>query len=161
MNNLVFPLYHIRHSYIFTEDNIISVKTDHGVFTLDNKNLKGNTLGERRLRLQEKPYTLKKVFYTLSDIVVHTHKHKVYIDSLGNIFNYTKKRRVSLQYRKIENIEIQESRLLCDCVGINKPIEIPFIPAIMPMYLGLLYFEKDYLLYELSQEKKKDSWRLI
>ena len=168
MNNLIFPLYHIRAcEAIVTEDNITTIMTPYGNYILDNKNIKGDTLGERRLRLgpvlqeDQKLYRLKKIFYTISDIILHKDKYKVYIDSVGQLFTYTKKNRVNLVYKKIKQIEIQETRLLCSFADIFKVVEIPFIPEIMPRYLGLLIFHGDYIFYDMSQEKKKDTWRLI
>ncbi len=165
---IVFPLFHIRDCLkIITEDKIITIRTLYGDYILDNKNIRGNTLGIRRLNLSsslqedQRLYPLRKIFYTFSDIITHKHKHKVYIDSIGTLFKYTKSKRCNLVYKKITNIEVQATRILCTCKGLFRPIEVPYIPRVMPRYLGLLCFQGDYILYELSQCAKAETWRLV
>ena len=75
---------------------------------------------------------------------------------MGKLFKYTPKNRVPLVYKKILNIQIGTGILICDCIDIFKPIIIPYIPDIMPRYIGLIKLDGDYLLYELTQELKKD-----
>lgn len=168
LNEIRWPLYHIRvHDKLEVKNNITTILAYGKHFTVDNKNLKGNTLGKRRIILKDtflydtEIYPLKKVFYTLYDVLRHKHKSRVYIDSNGEIFRYKKNTRCGLLYRKIEKIEVQGNHLFCYIENIFKPIVVPFIPKHMPKYLGLLVVYGDYILYELSDVKKKNSWRLI
>lgn len=167
-NDLVFPLYHIRkYTKLYDDEGITYIQLPEGTFLLDNKNLRGNSLGERRLRLEpslaenQKIYPLKKIFYTISDIILHDDKHKLYIDSIGTLFTYTKRNRVPLIYRPVNQISILTGQLQCRCEGIFRDIIIPYIPTEMPRYLGLLIYYDDYIFYSLESESKKDTWRLI
>jgi len=158
-----WPLYEIGvHRKIWEEDNIIYIETlFNKTYTIDNKNLYGDTLGKRRIRLnKEDRYKLKKICYTLYE--VFNAKGKTFIDSNGIFYTFKKKKRASLVYRQVELITTRaDGSLLCKCVGIFRPITVPFLPRHMPKYLGLLVVERDYYLYDLSDSKKKDTWRLI
>lgn len=168
MNKLIYPLYHIRpYKKLWTEDGITYITTEYRDYILDNKNIVGNTLGERRLRLgtalieDQKIYPLRNIFYTSSEILLHRNNHRLYIDSVGTLFTHTRKKRVNLIYKRVISIHVEKNILLCECEDIFRPITIPYIPEIMPNYLGLLVVDGDYLLYELSNIEKKTTWRLV
>lgn len=168
VNNITWPLYHIRtYREVWREGGILYLLTDWNRYIVDNTNLSGDTLGKRRIQLKttfledDKIYPLKDIFYSLGDILKHKHQSKLYIDSKGKLINWKKKHRRDLLYRKVINIEVHSNTLLCYCENIFKPIVVPYIPVIMPKYLGLVKIHGDYQLYELSCESKKDTWRKI
>jgi len=167
---LVWPLYHIRtYRSIEEKDGIIYLEDNRGTYIIDNKNLSGDTLGKRRIRLKHsyldegiRIYKLTKIFYYWADVINNTHLSKTYIDSKGTLFFYKKSNRRKLIYKKVKDIVItKDSKLLVYCEDIFKPILISFIPVVMPKYLGLLQIYDDYLLYELSSTDKKETWRLV
>lgn len=155
-----WPIYAIGNYRSLKEiDNVLRIITDYGAeYVVDNKNLYGDTLGNRRLRVKdEKLYKLKGIYYTAFD--VFNSKYKTFIDSNGILFTLNKKVKRDLIYAKVIATRVHKNKVLCTCEGIGKLIEIPFIPKIMPKYLGLLKIPGDFLLYELSKVKKKDTWR--
>ena len=163
--NFRWPLYEIRAYNKLWEDNgVLYIQTTSNIeYVIDNKNIHGKTLGIRRLRIKADPevklYNLKRICYTFYDVL--TSKYKLFIDSDGQLVSIKKKHRRTLVYREVLQTEIIGTKVLCICKGIFKPIEIPFIPNIMPRYLGLLIINKQHYLYELSQEQKADTWRLF
>ena len=163
LNELRWPLYLLgKHSKVWEEEGITYIDTDYGQSILDNKNITGNSLGIRRLKLSEyKLYRLKVVVHTLSELVSIRSTHPVFIDSNGMLFHYSKSVRRSLIYKKVEHITVQDSKLLCYCKDIFRPIEVSYIPRIMPRFLGLLVVQGDYLLYSLEATRLKDTWRKI
>lgn len=159
-NKIRWPLYGIGNYKTLEEiDNVLRIVTDYGAeYVIDNKNLYGDTLGTRRLRVKdEKLYKLKGIYYTMFD--VFNSKKKMFIDSNGILFKLEKKTKRDLIYVEVEDVRVYKNKLLCKCKEISKIIEIPFIPKIMPRYLGLLRIPGDYLLYELSRTRKKNTWR--
>jgi len=165
LNKITWPIYEIRkHRKIWEKNNVLYIETEFNIeYVLDNKNLKGNTLGMRRLRLKDIEgitiYNLKKVCFTMYDLLQC--KNKYFIDSAGILLNFNKKTRRNLIYKKVIDTDIQDNYVFAFCEDIFKPIKIPFIPYIMPRYLGLLKIDGDYLLYELSETRKKNTWRLL
>ena len=160
IKDIRWPIYGIGQHLSLKETNkVLYLEIHHDEFLIvDNKNLFGDTLGKRRLRIApEDIYVLRKIHYSMFD--VFNSKYNYFIDSNGIVVNFQKKHRRNLTYRKVNNISVFDNVLLCKCDGIFKPIEVPFIPKIMPKYLGLLIIDGDYHLYELSQKEKKDSWR--
>ncbi len=157
-----WPIYGIGiHKKIWEDNNVLYIITDtNRECIIDNKNIQANTLGKRRIALKgQKLYNLKKVCYTLVD--VFSCKSELFIDSEGKLLKLNKNKSRTLIYRKVMKTKIVNvNKLHCICEGIFKPIEISFIPKVMPKYLGLLIVNGDYYVYELSQEWKKDTWRL-
>ena len=160
IKDIRWPIYGIGHHLSLKETNkVLYLEIHHDEFLIvDNKNLYGDTLGKRRLRLEpEDRYVLRKIHYSMYD--VFNSKYDCFIDSNGIVVQFQKKHRRKLFYRKVVGTKFYDSGLLCKCEGIFKPIDIPFIPKITPKYLGLLVIDGDYHLYDLSQDKNKDSWR--
>lgn len=150
--------------YISLEERnkVLYLKNEYGTeLIIDNKNLSGDTLGKRRVRLASiediKVYPLHHVHFSMYD--VFNSKYKLFIDSNGILTSTIGKHRRELVYRKVLKSMIYENTMICKCAGIFKPIIIPFIPKITPKYLGLLVVNGDYHLYDLTQERKNDSWR--
>ena len=166
-SKVTWPVYQLReHKRTWVEMRVTFIETLFGTFVLDNKNLSGKTLGMRRIQLakvldKRELYKLKTIYYNISEIVNAKHKVKVYIDSAGEIITRQKQKYVPLLFRKVENIEVIDNKLLCTCKGIHRPILVPYMPRIMPKYLGLLVVKGDYLIYELTQELRKDTRRKV
>ena len=158
-----WPIYEIRnHKKLWEDNKVLYIKTDFNIeYVIDNKNLKGDTLGKRRLRLTNiddvKIYKLKEICYTWYE--VFNAKSKIFIDSSGILLTLEKKKTRQLIYRRVLNHKIINNKMYCKCDGIYRVIEIPFIPKVTPKYLGLLTMYGDHELYELSHQWKKDTWR--
>jgi hypothetical protein len=161
--DIKFPIYGITNTYknIWTDLNVLYIETNTGTYVLDNKNIVGDTLGERRLKIKNsKLYIPRKVYYNIAQLLKS--KHTVFIDKYGILFKYKKTQYVPLKYYKIENIDKAEDG---QCI-----LAIPKLPfyhkttcriAYSINYLGLLDTPFGYILYELSEYKKSDSKRKI
>lgn len=157
LSNISFPVFIIReHNNIVNEKGRIIVHTNHGEYIIDNRNLTGSSLGQRRLRINEKPkYILKKAIYTCKDLIKCY--NKTFIDSKGKIFNYIKMKTVPLIYKRI----VKRVGTIIYLKDINCPFSIPkdLDPDIK--YAGVLKIDQGYLLYDLSYTFKKRTWRKI
>jgi len=172
LHEIVWPVFQIRaHRKIETRDNVTYIITDSADYIVDNKNLEGDNLGARRRALAKylkshdteyRLYKLTKALYTIGELYANKHQVKQYIDYSGRIFKHTKRVRVSLIYRKVTDFKVVgPSTTLIKCQGIIRPIVLPYIPYKVPKCLGLLEHKDDYLVYELVDTCKADSWRKI
>ena len=129
---------------------------------LDNKNLTGDTLAARRLRIKEDKYNLSDAIFTFSQLLKYYKPGAKYIDHLGYIFTYRKTKKANLIYREILHVDYIIGRgLLLTVEGVSMPIAIPASSNIEG-YVGLLEYNGGYLLYDMpSKVKKKDTWRKI
>ena len=63
--DIQFPIYSITRTYkrIWVEMNVTYIETESGIYVLDNKNVEGDSLGKRRLRITNDIYKLYKHNY--------------------------------------------------------------------------------------------------
>ena len=156
-NNIDFPVFVLHTDNIELIDGILWIDNQ----VLDDKNMSGKTLGIRRLQSPMKSlYSLKYMLEDETDLLHH--QGKFYIDSSGVFFIKIKTTNTQLKYHKIMRVEKKTiaSRLwLKDC-------PFPF-PLKRPLpenasWAGVLYRDGiPWIIYDLSEEKKKDTWRKI
>ena len=171
-DNIAWPLYKIRgHKELYEENNILYIVTDYNKYIIDNKNISGKTLGVRRLKLKAflnsledkdtKLYRFTKIFYTFSELLADRKTPYQYIDSNGKLHHFRKKYVAKVIYTKVLENKVTKNGLLCFCEDFSAPIEVPYIPRYMPVYIGLLKLGKSYHLYDLSLGYKKNTWRKV
>ena len=133
-----FPIYSITKTYrrIWSEMNVLYIETEYGIYVLDNKNIQGDTVGKRRLRIKNDIYALYKPRKVLYDIT-HLIKSKDYIfmDTNGLVFKY--KTKINFSYKT-------------NCRN-----------AYAIHYIGLLNSKYGYIPYELSEFYKEPTRRMI
>ena len=157
-----FPVFGISNNYknIWTEDNILKIETDSGVYVLDNKNIQGNTLGQRRLRINNsKLYTPRVVVHTVAQLI--RSRHKVFIDNTGKLFEYTKVQRVALEYYKVKKVTQTDSGCILFFEKLDNPILVSCKSAYGINYVGFLITKLGYIPYEYNEEFKSNTWRKI
>lgn len=157
-----FPIFGISNNYrnLWTEDNILKIETDSGVYTLDNKNIQGTTLGQRRLRINNsKLYMPRVVLHNIAQLL-HS-KYKVFIDNIGILFEYKKITRVPLEYYKVREVIQKDDGCVLHFNGIVNPIQVSSKIAYGINYVGFLITKIGYITYEYSEEFKKNTWRKI
>lgn len=147
-----FPVYKIDSFNYERVDGLLFIDNK----LVDDKNMKGETLGVRRIQTPHTDlYVLNKKIDTLIGILKQD--SKTFIDSNGVPFIYEKTKFCKLKYHRIHKIELKESQSLLWLKGINFPMHIPRPPAYAMKWAGLLYYENlPWLLYEYSEDKKKD-----
>jgi len=167
LHNIEFPIYNITENYIkiWEELNVVYILTNSGTYILDNKNLGGETLGERRLHINNDLYIPRKTYYSVTQLI--RSNKTLFLDNKGNIFRYKKEKFVDLKYYKIKKIKeiINKDKLISECVitlqGIEYPIKINCNEAFEAKYVGLLHTDFGIVLYEYSAEKKTNTRRKI
>lgn len=172
IKDIKWPIYAIgEDTKIHSEYNVTFATTYDKVTIIDNKNLEGDTLGRRRLNLDpDDLYRFNKTLFILPELVDYTRtkkiKDRLFIDSSGVIFIYDKKETVKLIWRKTTNIEKFSSFVLLSVEGLCDKFEIPnnywkMLIDANDYYLGLLVFPSYYIVYDVSLEPKKDTWRKV
>lgn len=157
LDEVRFPVYVVHSEEAIIRDGLLWIDGT----VVDDKNVEGETLGERRLRTPMKNlYDLK---YQINDFSGLTkHRGRFYVDSNGKFFIYEKSKKADLKYEVIQKIERKNIATLVWVKGIPFPFEVPVPPLPHERYAGVLYINrKPSFLYELSQEKKKNTWRKI
>ena len=156
-DNIEFPVFVLHTDNIELIDGILWIDNQ----VLDDKNMLGTTLGRRRLQSPMKGlYPLK---YMLNDEteILH-HQGKFYIDSSGVFFIKSKTITTQLKYHKIMRVEkkITASRLWIKDCPFPFPLKRP-LPE-NASWAGVLYRDGiPWIIYDLSEERKKDTWRKI
>ena len=161
--NIDFPVFGITNKYkkIWEEHNVLYIETETGIYVLDNKNMDGNTLGERRLKINtSKLYRPKKIYYTLAQMI-HS-KYTIYIDKFGKLFNYKKSKFVPLEYYKVDSItNANDGECVLNINRINYSYKINCRKAYSINYIGLLKTEFGLIPYEFSDIWKPATKRKI
>ena len=156
-DNIDFPVFVLHTDNIELIDGILWIDNQ----VLDDKNMSGKTLGIRRLQSPMKSlYPLKYMLNDEADILHH--QGKFYIDSDGFFFTKSKTTTTQLKYHKIMRVEKKTiaSRLWIKDCPFPFPLKRP-LPE-NASWAGVLYRDGiPWIIYDLSEEKKKDSWRKI
>lgn len=162
LSDIVFPVYSITDSYkrIWEDTNVTYIKTQSGKYVLDNRNIEGDTLGKRRLKINNSDlYKPRKSFYTLSQLIKS--RHKTFIDSTGHVFSWKKTKNVPLKYHKVKEVYHDDEYCILHLKDIDFPQRIVCSMAYEIQYVGVLHTDEGYILYSFNSEFKKDTWRKI
>ena len=157
LEDIRFPLYVVHSDEVMRRDGILWI--DGAV--IDDTNVDGQSIGERRLRTPLKNmYDLKHQIDNFGALIKH--RGRFYVDSNGKFFIYEKSVKADLKYHLIGKVEVKELASLIWIQGIPFPFEVPRPPNRTELYAGILYINKrPAYLYELSTRKWKDTWRKI
>ena len=158
-SNIHWPVWGIRHHEYISKGLI---KDKVGIRRLDLED-KHNTFPFRRIQAQRlndyKLYPLKKPIWSLKDLVKSG--LLTFVDYKGNIYNYKKQKFYPLVYRKILSRKYTENTTIFKIENINSVFEVKGKLNLKAEYAGLLRIDRGYLLYEVTNEKLKDSKRKI
>ena len=160
--DIQFPVYTLPKVYedIWEHWNVLYIRTIYGVYVLDNKNLDGDTVGKRRLQINNSDvYRPRHVYYNIPQFL-HS-KTNMFMDSLGRAFKYKKTESVPLIYHKIKSryrLKSGECELEID---INFPVKVNCRLAHGIEYVAVLHTKYGYILYSFCEYKKKDTRRKI
>jgi hypothetical protein len=158
-NGLVF-YYHEQHE-----------NTDDGVITqlkykiVDDKNLPGKTLAQRRLQLTVDEVNLAKIenaIYFLGDLVKLADPKVWFMDSLGKLFQYKRSIQAKLNFYKIKTIiPIKTGGVIIECETMLQRFKALYRPEIDKEYAGILEFGKNKVLYGFYDKKYNSTWRKV
>ena len=156
-DNIEFPAFVVHTNNIELIDGILWVDNQ----VLDDRNMKGKTLGMRRIQSPMKGlYPLKYMIEDEAEMIKHQGKY--YIDNLGSFVEKHKTTKVKLKYHKILRVE---KKTIVSMLWI-KNCPFPF-PLKRPLpenayWAGVLYRQGyPWIIYDLSEVEKKDTWRKV
>lgn len=153
-NGVVFFLYRKKN----LEDDVDIIKI------IDDKNLSGKTLAERRLQIRNTGadlYTIKYAVFFISDLVKLSRGSTWFIDSSGKVFKYKKTKRVPLVFKKVKKVIQHSTGVLVEVEGIVQRFKTLYAPTTTQNWAGLLVLPEGYLLYGLFDKKYEDTIRMI
>lgn len=163
LKDIEFPVFAIgSYEKLWEENLILYLKSGYDIiYKVDNKNLAGDTVGKRRLRIpKNERYNFRGTFFTIYQMI--NSGKKVFIDNRGKVFRYNKSTKVDLIYREIKKIKrVEDEGYLIYANKVPVPIKVPVILFERQKYIGLLNYKGSYILYELTDEQKADTWRKI
>ena len=156
-DRLKFPIYPIHTDEILLVDGLLWIENQ----VLDDRNMKGETLGLRRLQSPMKSiYPIKYMIQVIPSYLQH--QGKFYIDNTGYFFRKNKNTKVDLKYHKIMRVDqkdIASVLWIKDCpfpFTLDRPLRKD------QSWAGILYRGGiPWLLYDTSAKKKKNTWRKI
>ena len=155
--HITFPAFLLPSSDWEEQDGLLFIENK----LVDDKNMKGKTLGIRRLQTPFKE--LLPLKGSVSDALGLIKQRKNYfIDNDGTPFLYEKTRSASLKYYKIRKVERKNSASVVWLKGINFPFKIPRPPTADTSWAGVLHLSGiPWMLYEYSEFEKSDTRRKV
>ena len=156
-DKIKFPIFVLHTDNIMFVDGILWIENQ----VLDDTNMKGETLGMRRLQTpMTSIYPLKSMIKSIRAYLEHQGKY--YIDSTGRWFRKIKSTKAELKYHKIKRVDQRIVTSVLWIKGCPYPFDMDRPLAASEMWAGMLYRDgAPWLLYDTSPKKKKDSWRKI
>ena len=158
-NGLVF-YYHEREEEV-DDETVVSSKYK----IVDDHNLTGDTLAQRRLQLmvQEVPLAkLSNAVYFLGDFIKLADPKLWFIDSNGKVFNYKRSTRARLKFYKITQlIPIATGGVIVEVEGIMQRFKALYPPTSNKTHVGVLHFGLATILYGFYEQAHQETWRLI
>lgn len=151
LSNIEYPVYKLdQFENIDIQDKIV---WGDG-YLIDDLNVKEETLGLRRLKspLKHKKAKLRKHCINLASMVRRGSGQ--YIDRLGRIFTYKKKKFEKVVYHKIKSLGIKNNKTIAYLEGIKTPFILNHIPDPGYKWIGILYKGAiPWIVWEYSREK--------
>lgn len=135
------------------------------ILVIDDKNITGDTLGVRRLKLMLEGvslYPLTKAIYMLGDLIRLTKGRKSWsIDNSGKVFNYIKTFRAPLSCHKIlQVLRVSSGGYILELEGIGERFKI--LNEVKDCkYAGIITINRRKILYGLYIDKFKKTYRLV
>jgi hypothetical protein len=174
LSKISFPVYHIGNREPLVDDGVVyfvsgmDSNTEDATYRLsilDDKNVEGKSLAERRLLLSTQGVSLRRItkaIFFLSDFIKLAKGSSWFIDSLGYVFKYKKSRTVKLTYKKVVKIiPLQQGGALVEIEGVPGRHKTLFKPTSTKPYAGVLVDGHTFIFYGLYDRKYKDSHRMI
>ena len=157
LDKIKFPVFVLPSSNWDLTDGLLYLDGE----LLDDRNMSGETLGQRRLQTPFKGLLpLKKSVNNLVGIVKQPSYY--FIDSSGLPFIYHKSKMMPLKYKKIKKIEKKTVASLIWIEDWKLPFTIPRPPDSDMLWAGVLYMRGyPWRIYEYSDTLKKDTRRKI
>lgn len=174
LDSIKFPLYYLGNRKPEVKEGVIFYfygvehydgEESYQIQIVDDKNIGGNSLAVRRLKLQEQKtplFKLTKAIFFLGDLVKLTSGVTWYIDSEGQLFEYKKTRRVPLVFKPISCVLPNKTGgAIVEVAQVNSRFKTLLAPTGLEKWAGLLQVGHSYILYGLYENKLEDTYRMI
>lgn len=172
IKDIKWPVYLVgKSSHIYEESGITWIDHYGKTSIIDNINLKGDSIGIRRLQIpKEDRYIFKKTLFIFPELIEETRKRLIsdryFVDSTGKLFKYLKKKMHQLICRKVINTKKYSTYVLVKVSGLDNNFEIPNTywsnySNLTEVYLILLLVNNIYVLYDIDTIEHKDTWRKV
>lgn len=157
VRNVEFPVYILPHDDWSFSDGLMFM--DGRV--VDDRNMKGDTLGVRRLQTSYPAmFPLKRQIDSFNGLLKQN--QKTFIDSKGRPFIYEKSTWCTLQYSRIKKKELRDEYCLLWLENTSTPFSVPRPPEASMAFAGVLYLSGlPWILYEYSDSRKKKTRRKV
>lgn len=157
-------LFYLREGTIETEEGL---KTEWRMRIVDDTTLTGSTLARRRLMIHSnggKLFRLNRGIFFLGDLIKIAVPKLWFIDSVGQIFRYTKNTRARLTYHKVTKVlHVIGGGAIIEVEGIPNRMKALFMPRVDTdnLHAGVLLMGMSPILYGFYDKKYPDSWRMV
>lgn len=161
LRDIRFPIFGVTNSYkkIWEEFGVLYIRTTKD-FVLDNKNLEGNTLGERRAKIKGSEKYIPRITIFNVPQLLNT-KYKTFIDSNGIPFKYVKHSYVPLTYHKVIRKTRTDEGYILEFKDTTYMVKVHYADALGIKYVGLLNTQLGDILYEFTDEYKTNTRKKI
>lgn len=152
-----FPVYQLKSGDWERQDGLLTLDGK----IVDDRNMKGDTLGIRRLQTPYKNiHELKNQIDTLRGVIKSSNPH--FIDSHGMPFIYEKTKFCSLKFYKIKKVIPKDECSLLIVDKVKQRFVVPRPPEERMSYAGVLHYgELPWILYSYSETKLADTKRKV
>tara|TARA_A100000164_G_scaffold367418_1_gene389366 strand:- start:25 stop:513 length:489 start_codon:yes stop_codon:yes gene_type:complete len=157
LHKIRFPVYVLHIDEVEEQDGLLFCDTQ----IVDDKNVKGQTIGQRRLKTPHK--NLYKLKYMLEDFrSMVQHRGQDYVDTNGRYFRYQKTDVATVTSREIMHIKPKGQATLIWCKDVPFPFEVKRPPEESVNFAQILMYKgRPSVLWSFSKEKQKDTWRKV
>ena len=156
LSSIQFPVYLLPSSDWEVVDGLLLMEGK----ILDDRNMLGATLGVRRLQTEFALFPLPTLVWDIVGLIKQ--RTNYFIDSAGAPFIYEKTKTVSLKYEKILKVERKGIASIIRLSGIKNALKVIRPPESGMSWAGVLFLNNyPWVVYDFSEEKKKDTWRKV
>lgn len=157
IEQITFPVFNLPNGNWQLLDGLLFLDD----LILDDKNMKGATLGIRRLQTpHENLFSLKKSLDSHLGLIKSRDKH--FIDAMGTVFIYERTKTCPLKYHSIRKITKKQVASLLELNGVKKKFIVPRPPPSDCNWAGVIYiYNMPWLLYDYAETKPKDTRRKV
>lgn len=168
LTEIVWPIYLLGKEKPLKDSDVLfyaKIYKDKTVLEIvDDRTISSTTLAGRRVFLLSKDvrlYKINKALFFLADLIKTADKGTWYIDSMGNIFQYTKSKYIPLIFRKITKVIRSIGCTLIEIEGSNARLKTLFPPSLEEKYAGILVYEGSYIFYGYYETMHKPTNRKV
>jgi hypothetical protein len=156
IRNITFPIYKLNTDELHYYRGILYVND----LVIDDRNIKEDTLGKRRLHIKEKLYPLNNAGVDFLSLLQAKHRH--FIDTKGLAFSYVKTMYCQVKSHKIEKITGRDYASTIKVKGITNEFILRRPPTVGLSWAGVVYIGQfPWEILEYTQEWKPSFKRKI